>query len=62
MLTSVVDVGEKGKGCCDTVADVNLITQRVLEFECTKAIREHEIEVKRSFVDGSLATAKKEIF
>ena len=57
----MVDVGKKGKGCCDTGADVNLITQRALEFECIKAIREHDIDVKLSFVDGSTATEKKEI-
>ena len=62
MLTSVVEVGDRGKGCCDTGADVNLITQRALEFDCVKVIREHDIDVKLSFVDGSTATAKREIF
>ena len=40
--------------------DVNLTHARALEFKCVRVLKEHAINVKPSFVDGS-PTRKKEV-
>ena len=61
MLSSVVRFGKYGRGCCDTGADVSLITSRALKDSHVSIIKEHDINVQLSFIDGSSARATKEL-